>query len=151
MARTINPIKLKLVEKLEAEKATLGVKTIKRDISPDDIVQACKEELAYFPAILVNYAGRLPTREGPVTGGSMLTDPTYALFVCDRNVSGAFVSGSTCIDLIEDLVELIDGKRFAAEQKAPFEFAGDQLQYQDATLVIYQLLFRTQTVHQRRF
>lgn len=147
MAHTINPIKAALVALLNQQKDALGLKTIKADISPQDIVDACKKELAYFPALIINYAGRIPTREGT----TLVTAPTYSVFVSHRDVSEPYVSGASSIDLIEDLVELIDGKRISNLQKDKFEFAGDQLMYQDASLVIYQLLFRTQTVHQRRF
>jgi hypothetical protein len=149
--RTINPIKNALVAMLNRSgvdgKNLLGLRTIKSDISPQDIVAAIKEELAYFPAALVNYAGRIPTREGT----TMRTDLTFAIFLADRDVSGPYVSGEKSIDLMEDIVEAIDGQRFSGEQKKLFEFAGDQLMFQDTTTIIYQLFFRTTTVHQRRF
>src|SRR4051794_13535370 len=103
-ALTINPIKADLVAFLDTNANTLGLKSVKSDISPQSMVEAIQKEIAAFPGIIVNYAGRTITRSGT----TMEADVTYAIFVADRNVSGPYVSGEESITLIENIVELID-------------------------------------------
>lgn len=145
--RKINAIKDGLVAKLVEQKAALGLKSIKADISPQDMVEAMKQESRDWPAAIVLYGGCNALREGM----SLILLPRFSILLAHVNKVGPYVSGREVIDVIDDLMNTIDGQRLADEQAEPFAFTGCELRHQDAKFVMYELEFATRAVLARRF
>ena len=138
---SINPLKDALVALISDHRAALGIKTVKKDIVPTDILAQVELLTPVFPAVIVVYSGR----QAQVRGLRLETHPLFSLVVADRVVSGPNEAVSPTMVLLDGLMNLIHGATLLPKiQQQYFEFAGDELFYQDMTKCIYRLHFATQ-------
>lgn len=137
---TINPLKDALVKLLVDNKATLGLKTVKKDAVPTELVDQVKKLMINPPGAMVIYLGR----QAQTIGMRLETIPTFSILVADYAVSAENDAVSSTTALVDQIMHLIHGKNPLPKiQTNGFEFMGDQLTYQDMTWCMYELRFGT--------
>lgn len=146
MTPSINPIKDALIAVLKAHAVALGLKSVQQDFNLEDIKKDVEKLVPVFPAVAVVYYGR-----GGVLHGQVLeTDPHFAVILAHRSLSAPHAADPTVTDLIDKVAALIDYTKPSDRMARTFSFVSDTLLYKDNLLTVYQLIFSTQVLDNRK-
>jgi len=137
----INPIKDAMVTLLEAQRETLGIRTVKKDLSLDNLAEDIPQLTPLMPAVIVVYYGRTARRSGTILEMTL----TYALIVATRSVQAPNISEALATTILDRTLELFQGKAvYPATQRVGFDLVSEELRHKDKVLTIYQQLFNTE-------
>ena len=143
-----NKIRDAMIAAITAQQANLGLRKIGADLSLDNLADDVEKLVIQFPAVIAVYAGSTGRREG----SALVRRPTFALVVCDRNVSGPHASVSSTNDLLDALREIVCNNNVALcpQQNGAFEFVSEALHVMNFAMTAYVMLFDTEIVKSRR-